>query len=203
MRRQRPNFYTGGWLDPDHIPCEVMASLKDLHFHGSGLSASQIDSLLQFASNFVQYQHVNPAPAAVHRDQLESVAGEARRLLVALGKLNPDAQRRLSAAAFTVGGAQGVGFLPQLWDLVQLAEQAADFSLPLLPLSRGNKPREERARAFVAMLANQCWMLTGKWPPKDRTSWFSNLVGELCAMSGIEAGPRIVAGGIDLAKMSR
>lgn len=220
-RRTKPDLSRGegGWLDPEFIPPGVRKEWSIKHFNGSGMTPEQIDRYLAFANDWLQSFDDDFTPAKPQVEQIQAVADSARRLLHALGSLSFHARESLYAHTDTLrlvsspevelpDSVQEVcakegEFLEHLWDWASAAELAADYTAEQYMLSRQSKPKEDRARSIVAMMAKVFWQMMGRFPPKDRSSWFADLMHSLCEFIDLEAGPRIVSSGVELAEGTR
>lgn len=220
-RRTKPDLSRGegGLLDPEFIPSEVRKEWSIKHFNGSGMTPQQIDRYLAFANYWLQSFDDDFTPAKPQVEQIQAVADSARRLLHALGGLSFHARDSLYCHTDTLihgtntevelpdsvqeAWAVEDDFLAQLWDWARAAELAADHTAEQYMLSRQSKPKEDRARIVVTEMAKEFWRMTSRFPPENRSSWFAGLMHNLCEFIDLEAGPRIVSSGVDLAKGTR
>lgn len=209
----------GALIDPEFIPSETRKQWSTKYFDGSGMTRQQIERYLEFANDLIQSFDDDLTPAKPQVEQIKAVAQSARRLLHALGGLSVHARQSLHAHtdALRLGSAPEVQlpdsvqeacaqeseFLEQLWDWARAAELAADYTTEQYILSRQSKPKEDLARVVVTEMAKEFWRMTGRLPNKDRSTWFADLMHSLCEFIDLEAGPRIVSGGVELAEGTR
>lgn len=218
-QRQKPDLSSGsgGWIDPDYLPDELKSELRR-HLLSSPLNDEQISALLEHCSKMAQMLEDGPDnPLDEQRAQITSVANNARRLLAGLNSLSNSARDALHAhtdylafgssppvelPASVIASIKTPGhhFLSEAWDWVQSLELAAEYATSQFTIDRQAKTGQLRARGYVSLIATYIFEATGRYPPKDRSAWFSSFMNCLGAHLGMEIGPRIVASGIEVVK---
>ncbi len=213
----KPDFSVGGggWVDPEFIPAPVRDELL-LHLQKSPLTDEQKAALIGYANDMAQMVIDDELmPAQTQRQQIERIASDARRLLQAMMLLRKPAREALNAhadylawgscppvaldAAVKTAIRQQVGdggLLAVGWDYVEALEKAAEYAAQQYNMDTTTKPEQQRARGYVAMLAEHVRDVTGAIPPKDKASWFACFASCLGGHVGLPIGPRIVASGI-------
>ena len=213
--RKKPDFAVGGGglVDPEFVSGGVRSELL-LHLKKAPLTDEQKNALIDYANDISQMVCDGELqPAAQQKQQIESIASDARRLLASLHALDGPALEALHAHADYLafgtkppvelnravkhairqpGGSLAAG----AWDWVHALEMAADYAAQQYAPTTTSKPSQMRARGLVALLAEHIRAMTGNTPPKDQASWFAAFVACLGEHLGLEIGPRIVASGI-------
>lgn len=205
---ERPDFEAaniGIWLNPDHLPDTVKATLWDLlpkrmtheqkaHF------LSRVGESVQGATDFRQ-----DAPAADQLEELKLVEVKARALLIALQRLSGDARGTMKAhAEFLVLGTDPPERLSALsvaavlnldaslighwWDTVQDIEVAAAYAASQVKPAKSERPKVTNARRLATMAAQDWYAVWGKLPPSGKRSWFAPFVAELGKFAGSSIG---------------
>lgn len=205
---ERPDFEAanvGIWLNPNHLPDTVKATLWDLlpkrmtheqkaHF------LSRVGESVQGATDFRQ-----DAPAAAQVAELTLIEERARALLIALQKLSDDARRTMKAhATFLAIGTDpperlspiAVGVVMNLdasltghwWDTVQDIETAAAYAAAQVKPAKTERPKVTNARRLATMAAQDWYAVWGKLPPSGKRSWFAPFVAELGKFAGSSIG---------------
>lgn len=204
----RPDFEAaniGTWINPDHLPDQVKATLWDLlpkrmtreqraHF------LSRVGESVQGATGFRQ-----DAPMAAQVAELTLIEKRARALLIALQKLSDDARRTMKAhATFLALGTDpperlsplSVGIVLNLdasltghwWDTVQDIETAAAYAASQVKPAKSERPKVTNARRLATMAAQDWYAVWGKLPPSGKRSWFAPFLAELGNFAGTSIG---------------
>lgn len=213
---KKPDFSIGGGglLDSEFIPESVRRELL-LHLNNAPLSGDQKDLLLEYANDIAQMVLDGELETGkTQREQIETVAANARRLLQSLKMLGQPAREALCSHTeyLAYGNAPpveldhhiktiimkpGGNLLSSSWEWIAALETASTYTTEQFKIDKTSKPEQMRARGYVAMMAERVRELTGSKPPKDKAAWFAGFVDCLGQHMGLEIGPRIVKSGIE------
>lgn len=214
--RVMPDLETGGGgiVDPDFLSADVRSRML-LALARSHLSESAQKSLISFCCDYLQMLELHDVAGAQQRNQILSVAQEARRLLASIGRLGKPAREALTAhidelvyvTAPTIEldtevrsqvQAPGGSLLKSAWVWADALEQSCEYAAGKFVIDRQSKPMQQAARGVVAMIAREIRDHTGTLPPKNDASWFAEFVNVAGEIVGLEMGPRIIASGVEL-----
>lgn len=216
IMRKKPDFSHGAGelVDANFITDDVRTELM-LHLNRSQLTDQQKAALLSFANNIGQEVIDREVESGKNqRVQIEAIEANAKRLLASLSVLSRPAIDALHAHTdyLAYGTAPsieineeikniikrpGESILSSTWDWVEALENAAQYAASKYHVDKQSKPEQMRARDYVSMLAERVRELTGRPPPKDRSTWFAGFSTCLGEHFGLPIGPRVIASGID------
>lgn len=200
MSRVKPNLGAPR-IEPVVLPENVRTRLM-LHLAGSRLNNAQRIAFINHCA-FLAALPCDPTPQALQRDQLQKVAADARRLLVAVRGMSEDARalvamhvREMNAEPLHVGDDEGNHFLPAAWDLLDALERAAEQACRDMEIDRQTKPAQHRAKGLVAAMARYLERSVDVTPPMDPASWFYGFSECFCEHLELRIGADLVRGAV-------
>jgi hypothetical protein len=203
--RLEPLEPLGFWLDTDCIP---RARLRRTLPRGLGDEVAErfLDRCAAEAQALGLAAAFFALPEATIRRELMQIAERARRLRDAIGAASDTARRRASLYADELAlcrqsslSARALEAVNNRDELLCVAhelagdiEAIARYTAGKLTPSRQRKPAERKARLLVGNVACVWREITGKLPPRHRTTWFAEFCAALGEHLGLRIGARLV-----------